>query len=237
MDLQQAKILLNKINALYKNLSIDEGSISSIERDLMLSYIRQLYDTFVNDEPTPVRAERRTRTTKNAAPAAPAPKQEPPAKEYTPPKIIEIPDSLKDLANEPVPAPPAPKPKPKPEPRPEPKPEPKVTASAPLSPNAVNIDSLIDHKKATELSEKLSARPIRDLTRALAINDRLLYSNELFGKNQEALNNALERLNSLMRFEEAIPLLSELAGQFDWLDKEKKATAKEFIKLVQRRYS
>ena len=232
MDLQQAKILLNKINALYKNLSIDEGSISSIERDLMLSYIRQLYEAFVNEESAPVKTERKTRVTKSAPPA---PKQEAPAKEYTPPKIIEIPDSLKDLANEPVPAPPAPKPRPKP--KPEPKPEPKAAAPAPLSPNAVNIDSLIDHKKATELSEKLSARPIRDLTRALAINDRLLYSNELFGKNQEALNSALERLNGLMRFEEAIPVLSDLAGQFDWLDKDKKATAKEFIKLVQRRYS
>ena len=50
MDLQHAKILLEKINALYKSISADENRVSSIERDLMLSYIRQLYDSFLEVE-------------------------------------------------------------------------------------------------------------------------------------------------------------------------------------------
>ena len=230
MDLQQAKILLNKINALYKNLSIDEGSISSIERDLMQSYIRQLYEVFIDTDES-IEAPVKKAKAPKVVPPKTVPRQEAPAKQYVPPKIIEIPDSLKELATE------APAPPPPPKPKPKPKPQVKPVVTVQTSPTAVNIDSLIEYKQAKELSEKLSLRPIRDLSKALAINDKLLYSNELFGKNAEALGQALSNLNHFSRFEEAIPLLSELAGQFDWLDKEKKSTAKEFIKLVRRRYA
>lgn len=238
MDLQQAKIILNKINALYKNLSIDEGNIASIEKELMLNYIRQLYEAFLDlEQPTS-----KKKLKKKAAPKEEPefevvkPQAKPPKKEYVPPKIIEIPDSLKEIkAEEPTPAP-KPKPTPKPEPTPEP-PKPKPTPTPSTSSSAVNIDSLIEHKQAKELSEKLSERPIQDLSKALSINDRLYFMNELFGKNQNELNGALEHLNKFTRLEEAIPYLSELAGQFDWLDKEKKDTARGFIKLVRRRYN
>jgi hypothetical protein len=46
MSLQQSKILLDKINSLYQNITID-GEISSIERDLMLSYVRQFYEAIL----------------------------------------------------------------------------------------------------------------------------------------------------------------------------------------------
>ena len=48
MNLLQAKTQLEKIIALYKSMSADEKNISAIERDLMLSYIRGLYDNFFN---------------------------------------------------------------------------------------------------------------------------------------------------------------------------------------------
>ena len=55
MSLQHTKNLLNKINALHKSIEID-GEISSIERDLMLSYTRQFYEAFLmmSDAPAPV---------------------------------------------------------------------------------------------------------------------------------------------------------------------------------------
>lgn len=242
MDLQQAKIVLNKINALFKNLSIDEGNIASIEKELMLNYIRQFYESFLDmDAPAaPAKKAKKSAPKKLEEPefevVEPKEEPKPKKKEYVPPKIIEIPDSLKDLAAE-EPAP-APKPKPKPEPKPEPvvqtpPPAPKPSTSA----KAVNIDSLLQHQEAKELSEKLSERPIQDLSKALSINDRLFYMNELFGKNQNALNDALSHLNQYTRITEAVPYLSELAGQYDWLDKEKKDTAISFIKLVRRRYN
>jgi hypothetical protein len=47
MQTQITKHLLDKINVLHQSISSDEP-ISSIERDLMLSYIRQLYDAYVS---------------------------------------------------------------------------------------------------------------------------------------------------------------------------------------------
>ena len=49
MKLKESKIILSKINLLFKNLMID-NKVSAIERDLMLSYVRQFYDEILNDD-------------------------------------------------------------------------------------------------------------------------------------------------------------------------------------------
>ncbi len=49
MNLAQFQIILQKINALDKNISMD-GKISSIEKDLMKAYVSQLYEACVNDD-------------------------------------------------------------------------------------------------------------------------------------------------------------------------------------------
>ena len=250
MDLQQAKIVLDKINSLYKSMAADEDSIAKIEVDLMLSYLRQLYDSFIDptNEAPPKAKKQKTKRSKTITPeleivepkevsVKPTPKPK-----YKKPRIIEIPDSLKDLEkeaeeraqNKPTPPPPPPKETPKPKAKigpkePTPSPPPKATSNP-------KLESLFEHKTATELSEKLSERPINDLTKALAINDRLLYMNELFGKSMDALNVALGHLNTFENMEAAKPYLLKLAQQHDWLDKERQDTAKDFIKLVRRKY-
>ena len=50
MDLTKAKILLDKINRLYRSMSLDEDNVAPIERDLMRDYIKQLYATFLIEE-------------------------------------------------------------------------------------------------------------------------------------------------------------------------------------------
>ena len=70
----------------------------------------------------------------------------------------------------------------------------------------------------------------------MAINDRLLYTNDLFGKDNNALNAALKQLNELSSMDQAQPLLEELAEQYSWTDDEKSDTAMSLIKLVRRRY-
>jgi hypothetical protein len=66
MQTQNTKHLLDKINGLHQSISTDE-QISSIERDLMLSYIRQLYDTYVS---MPVVIEHVTNALPTVIPAA-----------------------------------------------------------------------------------------------------------------------------------------------------------------------
>ncbi len=250
MDLQQTKILLEKINALHKSISLDEGAIAGIERDLMLSYIRQLYESFLDVEATAGTGKKAKPTATTTTKSARGPEleiverestPEPPKKQYTPPRIIEIPDSIREM-DQPAskatpPPPPPPKHKPEPEPQvkatPEPTPEPaaKNTASNP------KIESLFKIGATKELSDKLSQQPISDLNKAMAINDRLLFVNDLFDKNKNAMDNALRLLNQFSSMTEAKSLLVNLANQYDWTDEEKAETAQSFIKLVQRRYA
>ena len=251
MDLKHAKILLEKINALYKSISIGEEKIASIEKDLMLSYIRQLYETFLDlDSGTPAPKAKTKAKSKRIETEFEVVAPEPPKRKYKPPRIIEIPDSIKELEAEEArkkkapppkaktPPPPPPKPRPKPTPPPKPAARPASPPPQPVRSGPVDesIEALFEFKKAKELSEKLSQRPVSDLTKALAINDRLLYMNDLFGKDQNNLNAALERLNGYRNMEEAKGLLVEYADQYDWADKDKAKIAKAFIRLVRRRY-
>jgi hypothetical protein len=244
MDLQHAKILLEKINALYKSISADESRVSSIERDLILSYIRQLYDSFLEvEEIEPPKPKKKKE--KKKIKALDLEIIEPEEKKEEKPKIkkariIEIPDSLKDLEEASISKKaPTPPPAPAPPPEPEPIPEPVVEKTPPPAPTPSldpSIEELFEHKTATELSEKLSERPVTDLTKSMSINDRLLYMNTLFGKSMDALNIALTHLNTLDGMSDAKPYLIKLAAQHDWMDKGKQETAKDFIKLIRRRY-
>ncbi|NUO02373.1 MAG: hypothetical protein HUU01_17340 [Saprospiraceae bacterium] len=248
MDFQQSGIVLEKINSLYKSLQAGGGQIAPIERDLMLSYIRQLYDAVLNP------------ATANAPSVAATPKpEEPPVvvapqRKPAPPKIIEIPDTLKDLS-QPAPqvvkeTPPAPQvvketPPPPPPPKveaevrsPQPDPAPPVTKPTESFKGKVSakVEALFSTDQARELSEKLGERPVTDLTKAMAINDRLLYINELFGKDSDAMNETLKVLNKYETFDQARSLLLSVAEQYHWADEGTIDVAKAFIKLIRRRY-
>lgn len=233
MDLQQAKVLLKKINTLHEGLSLDNGPIASIERDLMLSYIRQLYESYL-DMPSNGTVARNKTTA--AGPeleiVPPAPKKEaspePPKRKYTPPKIIEIPDPTPEPVKASTPPPP------------------KATTTAPVkaaskstprtSSAGPKVKALFDQKEATELSEKLSLQPLKDLTKGLSINDRLLYTNDLFKKNSNTFNEVLRTLNDKDSMESARSYLEQLAEEYNWTDGEKADVARDFIKHIRRRF-
>lgn len=108
----------------------------------------------------------------------------------------------------------------------------------PAAPQGVpdSLKHLFAFKEATELSEKLSERPVQDLTKALAINDRLLYMNELFNRDLNALNDALGKLNHMSSMQEARGLIVKMAQRYDWGADDKEDTARDFIRLVRRKY-
>ncbi|MGH1436551.1 MAG: hypothetical protein ACRBG0_19055 [Lewinella sp.] len=228
MDLQQAKILLEKINALHKSVSLDKGDVSNIERDLMLSYIRQFYEAYLNTDTSVAPQPMSKAVPPPPPPPAPAPPVEKTVSEPLPPKV-EV---------EPAPAPPPPPPAPKPAPVVEtPPPAPAPPPPAPAKKVASNgVEALFKHKAAKELSEKLSQQAITDLTRAMSINDKLLYSNELFGRDMAAMNETLQQLNKLGSMEEARELLIDIAEKNDWTEDERTDVAESFIKLIRRKY-
>lgn len=234
MDLNQARTVLDKINSLFNNMSEDEDAIAGIERDLMLSYIRQFYEAFLSLELPSTPAYKKVESKVEKTPPKP---QAPRVIMPEVPKIQEIEKAPATEVNSipVVETPPPPPPPPAPEPIPVPAPPPPIQRVVP-SDAKKELGALFEFKAATELSEKLSERPISDLTKALAINDRLLYMNELFNKDLNALNDSLNLLNKYDNMEAAKGLLYNLAEQYRWMDENKLATAKDFIKLVRRRY-
>lgn len=248
MDLKKAKILLEKIASLHKSMSTDPANISAIEKDLMMNYVRQLYEAYLHDGPaakateveapsveiikTTRRAPKKT-VAKKAPPVLEVPQIEEeeveivtPKPKYKAPRVIDLPDSLKEIT-EPIPAP---KPKSTPTPKPTP---PKAAASG-----SPDLEELFEVKEAKELSEKLSALPIKDLRKAMGLNEKIFTINELFGGDQAAYDAAIATLNGVKDFTQAKSYLVEnVAGKYDWMNKGKKKKAMNFIKLVKRRYT
>ena len=104
----------------------------------------------------------------------------------------------------------------------------------------VNVDesSLNDmHKSAiTELADRLLEAPVKDLKKAIGINDRYLYINELFNGNEAMFERTLKTLNSFSILPEAEYWIQrELKLKMGW--KEENHLVQQFIQLVKRRFS
>jgi hypothetical protein len=237
MSLEKANILLEKINSLHRNI-LSDGSLSSIEQDLMKSYIRQLYESYMNlqDQPKTTPKPQAAFETEVIRKSATAPK---PRETYKPPRIIEVPEEPIKISMEPEV-----KSTPQPEfrlpPTPAYTPPTKSVEETPIPKVSQNvsqdISALFSMKKAKELSEKLSESPIHDLTKAIALNDKLLFSNELFGGALVTFNEVIRTLNDMPNWSAAEGYLMELAKQHNWTAEAKQSIAKTFIKLVRRRF-
>ncbi len=240
MNIDKAKILLEKINVLMRSMSVAPDQIADIEQDLMKNYIRQLYES-VLEESAPASMK-----------AAPAPKPKPVKKEIVPPPApvvtpepepipeptpVKVAPAPKPIPTTPLPPPPAPEPKVEMEvvpPKPAPAPKP-IVKSVGISPDLEEIFKLTT---ATDLREKLSQSPIKDLTKAFSINERMFTIKELFGDNNDLFNNTIKQLDGLKSFEEAKKLLAtSVASEYGWSKKSKQKKAKEFVKLIKRRYN
>lgn len=223
MSQSSADRLISRITALHKSLQLGEGSkLSAMERDLMLGYLRELYEIYAThqeEKPTatvtePTHPQRVHPVAQPAPPPPPAP--------VVPPA--------------PAPAPsPAPTPvvtTPAPKPAPAPASTPKVTPVSPSS--SPEVAALFaDEGPASPFGRQ----PLADLTRALTINNRVLFSRDLFGDDNDLLNTTLRTLNTSGSFAAARPVLESIARRFNWEEETKTETAKEFIELVRRRYA
>ena len=102
----------------------------------------------------------------------------------------------------------------------------------------VNESSLNDKLKESvvEIGHKLTDSPIRDLKKAIGVNDRYLFINELFRGDEVMYERSLKTINSFRMFPEAEYWIErELKVKLGW--EEHKATTKHFYQLVKRRFS
>ena len=229
MNLQQGKIILEKINRLYQSMTLD-SKIDPFEQELMLSYIEKFYLAFSTGDKSIPNLKANT--------AESEPIKKPIVVSKPLPKIIQ--EEQPQAA-----APPSPPPAPAREtvltPPPVVKaPKPAPIVESPPAPATHKVDDefevLFDQNEGKELSDKLSSLPIKDLTKAMGLNERILTINELFGKDTDAFNAAMKDLNRMRDFEEAKMLLASFAEKYNWTGRGKKKKAQIFIKLVQRKF-
>jgi len=246
MNLKEARILLKKINSLFESIDYEGSSVSKIERDLMMNYLHQLQGLFRYDadhaRPLSSAQQPESRTLSDDKAER---EQEPPRKEAPVPKPdTDRPNISKRLITDypPVrqqeeerPATPPPR-EDRPTPPPRTKPTQPSTNSSGESDSDISVEQLFEVRQASDLSEKLSESPVNDLNRAMSINDRLLYMNELFGRDMESLNTALRTLNDFGTMSSARSFLIDLAKRYHWTHEDRVDIAKNFIKLIRRRY-
>ena len=87
-----------------------------------------------------------------------------------------------------------------------------------------------------ELSEKLTETAIRDLKKAIGINERFLYISELFRGDEVMYERSIKTINSFSIWPEAeYWIRRELKTKLGWKDDE--PTVQQFDQLVKRRFS
>jgi hypothetical protein len=114
----------------------------------------------------------------------------------------------------------------------------KVVSEA-VNSNAPEGTSLNDTLKKTsggEISEFLSDTPIKDLKKAIGINDRFVYINELFRGDETMYERSIKTINSFSIWPEAeYWIRRELKIKLGWQDNYE--LVKQFDQLVKRRFS
>jgi len=98
--------------------------------------------------------------------------------------------------------------------------------------------SLNDKLKASvvEVGHKLTDSPIRDLKRAIGVNDRFVFINELFRGDEVMYERSIKTINNFRIFAEAEYWIErELKVKLGW--EEVKPATKHFYQLVKRRFS
>ncbi|MEM7102634.1 MAG: hypothetical protein AAF502_05815 [Bacteroidota bacterium] len=299
MKLKKAKTLLDKINNLFASLTENPGKISAMERDLLLNYLRDLYDMVLEGDKAIVpdtatlqyqallkekedtmrqlelakaeaekkaQAERllreeaekkareeleRQKLLEEAARKAAKQKEEEEkrrkaelearlkieeeiklkaAREAAIKEAALKEAAIKEAALKEAVLKEAEKKVVTPDAKPTP-----PTSSAPAFDE--DLEELFETGDAMDLSQKISMRPIKNIKKAISINDRLLFINELFNKDAPAMESVISAINDLNSFDQArLYLEQKVINQYNWVAKKRKKKAMEFIHVVRRRF-
>jgi hypothetical protein len=104
--------------------------------------------------------------------------------------------------------------------------------------DAVPVKELNEKLKeqTREIAQKLQEVPIRDLRKAIGINDRYLYINDLFNGDEAMFERSVKTLNQFSILPEAeFWMQRELRIKLGW--KEDNTLVQQFVQLVRRRFS
>ncbi len=239
MDIEKIEKRLKRINTVLEAFK-EDNKISSIEKDLLLGYLRELYQLIRDSDadglelaPKPVSKQQHI--------------EDPHVKEVInnimPEKVIVVPkpvtESVKSV-----------------EPTAEIVLQPKrnisaveikkpktalETENAKVSNKTASIsdlESIFVKEEIMDLADKLSMMKINDIAQSIGINSRLVMINELFNGDSNLFNDTIKKLNGCSSFEEAKSILiNEIALPLNWEKEDKLKEAQQLVKLVMRKFS
>lgn len=92
-------------------------------------------------------------------------------------------------------------------------------------------DQISEKHHPSDIADKIQSKPIADIGRAIGLNDKFLYINELFNGDSPLYKKTIEHLNNLSNINDAF---SYLHDTFDWdLEDE---NVRKFMDIVRRKY-
>ena len=232
MKIDKVKKQLKKVNALFSSID-EEGSYSSIEKDLLKSYIRELYERISQEveSPSPPNQKKKRESKKEDSIFTP------PVAKIKEAEILEtiVKEEVSSIQN---------------------------SNNAQQESTTHNVDvidlpaeippvqeEIIDPERQAllveiyeieeieDISDRLSNQPIADLNKAISINEKIFTINELFDGDHITYQDTISHLNKLTSFQEAKQyLISHVAELFRWDKKDKIKKATNFIKIIHRKY-
>ena len=235
MNHKKIKKQINKINSFFESITADD-EISKIEKNLLLSYISKLYESILDPIDNLVAEAKTSRPVAMKKKTAAEIERKPYQKTETGLPIVEeveiISTQQEILVKEAV----------KPITLVETKKTVNTPASDVIETSKVELSekmiSIFEKSRGLEISDKLGNLPLKDLTKAMGINERMFTIKELFGGNQERFKTVMSDINELSGYDEAKEyLIRGVATELKWDSESHYKKADKFVKLVQRRFS
>lgn len=208
MNIKDSNRHFEKLSSFYQQISAD-GHINKIELELLKSYTLKFYESILEGNGSKSKLEPIEPIARVETPVATINPISTPSAPIAEPAIAEQApaEALMESSND------APK-----------------TQSK-------DIEELFSLEKGTEISDKLSTTGIKDINKAMSINERIFTIKELFGGSQEKFDKTISSLNEFNTYDDAKNYLSEnIITDNNWLDPEKTKKVKKFLKLISRKY-
>lgn len=222
MNIKKIEKQLKRINQLFENIK-EDGIISPIERDLMLSYVRSLYEKVLEaDHSGAKESKSESYVSKNEDLEKSTTEPDSPTSQIANAVFQDVVEEEEPIA---------------------PKVEAIVQEEKVIPQNAdqkeipEELSQLFMVESTKELSDKLSRAPISDLTKSMGINEKIFTVQELFGGDSALFNKTMESLDKMTSLEQAKDfLVDNIAIKQNWTAEGKVKKAAHFIKLISRRY-
>jgi hypothetical protein len=206
--------ILKELNNI-KNQLINMGSLPAIEKDILLSQIRELYTmvleagTLKEELDESFELETAAENTSGGAREGSRQEKMPAAEGETGRNVSakdQVPDPGAGADEPPPPGKTAPKQKEK-------KPSPEILAEKYQAGKSFINERLAQANGKKDLSSKLQSKPIEDIAGALGLNDKYKLIRDLFSGNPEIFEETVDRLNQASNFNEAFKYIN---ANFDW---------------------